>query len=98
MQRTGMNAHVMIHEPVCWTILFGLREQEFVCCAFSAENKFLLTQGGAPDWTLVLWSWDKARPHGAVKVSNVTGSVVHECSFNPQECAGITICDHISFS
>jgi len=65
--------------------------KEFVCCAFSAENKFLLTQGGAPDWTLVLWSWDKARPHGAVKVSNVTGSVVHECSFNPQDSSLVCV-------
>jgi cilia- and flagella-associated protein 57 len=59
--------------------------KEFVCAAFSAENKFLITQGGPPDWTLILWSWDKARPHGAVKVSNLTGSVIHECSFNPQD-------------
>jgi len=65
--------------------------KEFVCCAFSAENKFLITQGGPPDWTLILWSWDKARPHGAVKVSNVTGSVVHECSFNPQDSSLVCV-------
>mmetsp|Transcript_78194 Transcript_78194/g.211524 ORF Transcript_78194/g.211524 Transcript_78194/m.211524 type:complete len:1255 (-) Transcript_78194:77-3841(-) len=59
--------------------------KEFVCAAFSVENKFLITQGGPPDWTLVLWSWDKARPLGAVKVSNSTGSVIHECSFNPTD-------------
>eukprot|EP00927_Polykrikos_kofoidii_P044410 TRINITY_DN38389_c0_g1_i1.p1 TRINITY_DN38389_c0_g1~~TRINITY_DN38389_c0_g1_i1.p1 ORF type:complete len:1288 (+),score=271.17 TRINITY_DN38389_c0_g1_i1:192-4055(+) len=59
--------------------------REFVCAAFSSESKFLITQGGPPDWTLVLWSWDKARANAAVKVSNLTGSVIHECSFNPQD-------------
>jgi WD40 repeat protein len=65
--------------------------KEFVCAAFSAENKFLITQGGAPDFTLVLWSWDKARPHGSVKVSNVTGSTIHECSFNPQDSSQVCV-------
>lgn len=65
--------------------------REFVCVAFSAENKFLITQGGAPDWTLVLWSWDKARPHGAVKVSTMTGSVIHECSFNPTDSSLVCV-------
>lgn len=38
--------------------------REYVCAAFSAENKFLITQGGPPDWTLILWSWDKAWKRG----------------------------------
>jgi len=59
--------------------------REFVCAQFSADNKFLITQGGPPDCTLVSWSWDKAKPQGHVKVSNMTGSVIHECSFNPQD-------------
>mmetsp|Transcript_127451 Transcript_127451/g.360642 ORF Transcript_127451/g.360642 Transcript_127451/m.360642 type:complete len:1250 (-) Transcript_127451:139-3888(-) len=66
--------------------------REFVCAAFSAENKFLITQGGPPDWTLVLWSWDKARPHGAVKVFlNLMGSVIHECSFNPLDSSLVCV-------
>ena len=40
---------------------------EFVSLAFSSENKFLLTQGGASktnqnSWTLFNWAWDKGRP------------------------------------
>lgn len=27
----------------------------------------------------------QAKAHGAVKVSNLTGSMIHECSFNPQD-------------
>lgn len=65
--------------------------REYVCAAFSAENKFLITQGGPPDWTLILWSWDKAKAHGAVKVSNLTGSMIHECSFNPQDSSLVCI-------
>jgi WD40 repeat protein len=65
--------------------------KEFVYAAFSAENKFLITQGGPPDFTLVLWSWDKARPHGSVKVSNITGSTIHECSFNPQDSSLVCV-------
>lgn len=66
--------------------------REFVCVAFSAENKFLITQGGPPDWTLVLWSWDKAaKAQGAVKVSNLTGSVIHECSFNPTDSSLVCV-------
>eukprot|EP00913_Durusdinium_trenchii_P002841 g2629.t1 len=65
--------------------------REYVCAAFSAENKLLITQGGPPDWTLILWSWDKAKAHGAVKVSNLTGSMIHECSFNPQDSSLVCI-------
>jgi len=65
--------------------------REFVCASFSAENKFLITQGGPPDWTLTLWSWDKARAHGAVKVSNLTGSVIHEVSFNPTDSSLVCV-------
>mmetsp|Transcript_9007 Transcript_9007/g.25093 ORF Transcript_9007/g.25093 Transcript_9007/m.25093 type:complete len:1245 (-) Transcript_9007:111-3845(-) len=65
--------------------------REYVCAAFSSESKFLITQGGPPDWALVLWSWDKARPHGAVKVSNLTGSAIHECSFNPQDSSLVCV-------
>ena len=33
---------------------------EYVSVAFS-DNKTILSQGGAPDWTLVLWSMDKGK-------------------------------------
>ena len=35
--------------------------KEYVCLSFSSDAKFLLTQGGPPDWTLVLWSWEKTK-------------------------------------
>lgn len=45
-------------------VLGSAEAREYVCAAFSAENKFLITQGGPPDWTLILWSWDKAGGSG----------------------------------
>eukprot|EP00435_Cladocopium_sp_Y103_P050406 s503_g15.t1 len=58
----------------CGTLLeLSAEAREYVCAAFSAENKFLITQGGPPDWTLILWSWDKAKAHGAVKEGTFKG-------------------------
>ena len=36
-----------------------LGSKEVVCVAFSADSKQVLMLGGAPDWTLVLWSTDR---------------------------------------
>jgi cilia- and flagella-associated protein 57 len=41
----------------------GSKEVTSVC--FSMDGKTVLTQGGAPDWTLVLWNIEKT-----VKVSS----------------------------
>lgn len=58
--------------------------REYVSMSFSS-NKLLLTQGGAPDWTLVVWQWEKAKPLASVKVSNAAGAAITECSFNPAD-------------
>lgn len=55
---------------------------EYVSVCFSS-NKQLLTLGGGPDWTLVLWQWEKAKALSSVKVSNGAGSPLTQCSFNP---------------
>mmetsp|Transcript_2588 Transcript_2588/g.4777 ORF Transcript_2588/g.4777 Transcript_2588/m.4777 type:complete len:1201 (+) Transcript_2588:52-3654(+) len=63
---------------------------EFVCVAFSADNKYLLTQTGRSpsekhDWTLIYWAWDKARYMASIKVSNAYNAPIRECSFNPTD-------------
>jgi len=63
---------------------------EFVSVAFSSESKFLLTQSGAPDWSLTYWSWEKARAVASIKSTNNQGSAIHECSFNPDDTS--TVC------
>jgi len=37
--------------------------KEFLSCAFSwkNENQFIITLTGEPDWTLLLWDWDKLK-------------------------------------
>lgn len=50
--------------------------REVVSVAFSSDGKNVLTQGGAPDFTLVLWSIDKiakVRTHTARKGGNAKG-------------------------
>ena len=29
--------------------------------SFSPDGKLLITQGGAPDWKLVVWVWEKSK-------------------------------------
>eukprot|EP00391_Amoebophrya_sp_Ameob2_P005860 CAMPEP_0178992180 /NCGR_PEP_ID=MMETSP0795-20121207/5960_1 /TAXON_ID=88552 /ORGANISM="Amoebophrya sp., Strain Ameob2" /LENGTH=1181 /DNA_ID=CAMNT_0020684011 /DNA_START=596 /DNA_END=4141 /DNA_ORIENTATION=+ len=57
-----------------------------ISMAFDTQGKFLLTQmgpspSGKHDYTLIAWSWEKAKPIAATKVG-ATGAV-HEVSFNP---------------
>lgn len=57
--------------------------REFVCLAFSPDSKGLLTHGGAPDWTLVYWVWEKAKVGAVSKTGGNQGGAVYQCSFNP---------------
>lgn len=69
---------------------------EFVSIAFSADNKYLLTQtgpstSGKHDWTLIYWMWDKARPMDSMKVSNSQGAAIREVSFNPSDSSVVCV-------
>ena len=44
--------------------------KEVVSMAFSADNQLLLTLGGAPDFTLVCWNWNKAKVLSTIQVSD----------------------------
>ena len=57
---------------------------EYVSVAFS-DNKTILSQGGAPDWTLVLWSMDKGKIIALNKVSNAQNSPIYHVSFSPED-------------
>jgi len=56
-----------------------------VSIAFSPDSKLLITQGGAPDWTLCYWSWEKAKIIAFAKTSNSQNTAIYQCSFNPQD-------------
>ena len=52
--------------------------QEVVSVAFSPDSKYLAAQGGAPEWSLVLWSWEKSRMLASAKSSNAAGAPVYQ--------------------
>jgi cilia- and flagella-associated protein 57 len=57
---------------------------EYVSVAFS-DNKTIISQGGAPDWTLVLWGLDKGKVLALAKVSNAQNSPIYHVSLCPEE-------------
>jgi WD40 repeat protein len=94
-ERSPENAQVTVYDLVTTkkrkTLTYPeIDAQEFVSIAFSSENKFLITQGGLSpsgkhDWTLVYWSWEKARVMASQKVSNPSENSIHEVSINPTD-------------
>ena len=49
--------------------------QEFICMAFSPDSRYLIGQTGAPEWTLILWFWEKHKILATVKTSSSTNPV-----------------------
>ena len=52
--------------------------QEFVSLAFSPDSKYLISQLGAPDWTLTYWHWEKGRVMASTKSNGATNYHVHQ--------------------
>eukprot|EP00753_Platysulcus_tardus_P007913 PLAT15528.6.p1 GENE.PLAT15528.6~~PLAT15528.6.p1 ORF type:complete len:1283 (+),score=804.90 PLAT15528.6:80-3928(+) len=65
--------------------------RDYVSMCFSADNRYLLTQGGAPDWTLICWQWDKNKVVASTKSSNVSGAPIHEVSFCPTDSSIVLV-------
>ncbi|XP_013398082.1 cilia- and flagella-associated protein 57 [Lingula anatina] len=62
---------------------------EYVSLAFSPDSKYLVAQGGKPDWTLLYWTWDKSKVMASIKTSVAQGKEipppVYQVTFNPQD-------------
>ncbi|XP_030630638.1 cilia- and flagella-associated protein 57 [Chanos chanos] len=69
--------------------------QEFVCMAFSPDSKYLIGQGGHPDWTLFYWMWEKQKVMATVNTTS-NGSI-NQVSFNPQDNTQICVCGNKVF-
>lgn len=54
--------------------------QEYVGLAFSPDSKFLIGQGGGPDWVLAYWHWEKAKIMAFTKVSAPSNTPVRQVS------------------
>lgn len=46
-----------------------VQSSDIISMAFSPDSKHLITQTGAPDWTLHFWSWEKSKIMAFVKVT-----------------------------
>ncbi|EIE19478.1 WD40 repeat-like protein, partial [Coccomyxa subellipsoidea C-169] len=57
--------------------------KEIASIAFSSDSKILAAQGGAPEWNLVIWSWEKSKVLASVKTGNALGSPVNQILFAP---------------
>mmetsp|Transcript_31356 Transcript_31356/g.74513 ORF Transcript_31356/g.74513 Transcript_31356/m.74513 type:complete len:1197 (-) Transcript_31356:67-3657(-) len=65
--------------------------KEFVSLAFSPDSKLLMAQGGAPDWCLTVWTWDKAKFVATAKTSVTPNALVYQCSFCPTDNSLIAV-------
>lgn len=64
--------------------------REFVSIGFSADGRYLATQGGFPEWQLVLWNVDKGKAIGVAPVVDRTAPVqdrrlITQCSISPKD-------------
>ncbi|XP_061578787.1 cilia- and flagella-associated protein 57 [Cololabis saira] len=59
-----------------------LHLKEFLCLAFSPDSKYLIGQTGEPEWTLILWLWEKNKVVATVKTTT-SNNPAAQVSFNP---------------
>jgi hypothetical protein len=74
------------------------KSTDIVSLMFSSDSKYLLTQCGAPDYTLIYWSWEKGKVMASIDIKPTTGSqtntTVNQVSFNPQDNTQICVVGH----
>lgn len=58
----------------------GVPAERFVCVAFSPDSKYLVGQTAAPEWTLVLWLWEKNKVLATVKTTHCDNPATHVSS------------------
>ena len=60
--------------------------EEFVCMTFSPDSKYLVTLGGAPEWYMHYWAWEKSQGPMAVTKCSLDPTIpVYRVTFNPQD-------------
>lgn len=64
---------------------------EIVSLDFSPDGKFLIAQGGRPDWMLCMWLWEKSKLLSTIKSTNPAGNPVTKISFNPSDSTQICV-------
>ena len=74
-----------------------LGSKEYVSLCFSPDGKMLAAHGGAPEWNLTVWIWEKSKMVASVKTNNQQNTSIYQCQFCPQEqtvvsVVGDTVC------
>ena len=52
--------------------------QDIASLAFSADGRLLAVQGGAPEWILTVWAWERAKIVGTMRTADSSGNPVHQ--------------------
>ena len=73
----------------------NMKSKEYVSLCFSPDSKHILSQGGAPDWTIINWMWGKTKPVQVLSLlqnvpASLSGSAAHaptitQVSFCPSD-------------
>lgn len=64
--------------------------REYVCLSFSQDGRFLLSQGGFPEWNLVYWNVEKSKALSLVSavdrgVPSQDRKLLTQCSLSPKD-------------
>ncbi|KAF0724895.1 hypothetical protein AaE_009745, partial [Aphanomyces astaci] len=70
---------------------YGQESHLLVSLAFSGDGKYLVGQGGAPEWTLMLWSWEKAKVVTTFKAAAQYGSSIGQVDFCPTDSNSLCV-------
>eukprot|EP00217_Crustomastix_stigmatica_P010708 CAMPEP_0183813298 /NCGR_PEP_ID=MMETSP0803_2-20130417/52843_1 /TAXON_ID=195967 /ORGANISM="Crustomastix stigmata, Strain CCMP3273" /LENGTH=1181 /DNA_ID=CAMNT_0026058151 /DNA_START=28 /DNA_END=3573 /DNA_ORIENTATION=- len=66
--------------------------KEYVSLSFSPDGKLLAAQGGAPEWRLVLWQWEKSKvAYPIVTTTNNASAPLYQVLFNPQDPSTVSV-------
>ncbi|XP_050690279.1 cilia- and flagella-associated protein 57-like [Eriocheir sinensis] len=64
----------------------------YVAAAFSPDEQMVAAQGGAPDWTLVLFVWEKGKVFSVLRLSDTPGlGPVSSLCYHPQDCGVLSV-------
>lgn len=83
-----------------------LGSDRFVCMQFSADGRHLATQGGAPQWNLLHWNWERSKPLAQTQVQRDTAlpqvrdlnyNLVTQISINPKDPLHIAVSGNALF-
>eukprot|EP00898_Chlorokybus_atmophyticus_P003830 jgi/Chlat1/4448/Chrsp29S00328 len=83
----GRSAIICQVEARSQRVIQGTPESESISAVSLSPSR----KGGAPDWTLVVWMWEKAKVAASLKTTNHHAAPVHQVAFHPQDPAVLSV-------